>query len=96
MIEVDVFEILAEEICGQCSYRQHIITSCYDECPFQKHFAELRAKCEDIYKDADYLADLAADEDSWDFDYPHNNYNPYEDGMFLAKQETERRMEALA
>ena len=68
MIEVDVFEILAEEICGQCSYRQHIMSSCYDECPFQKHFAELRAKCEDIYKDADYLADLAADEDSVEYE----------------------------
>ena len=61
MIEADVFEILAEEICDQCSYRHNIMTSCYDECPFKKHFAELRAKCDDIFKDADYLAELVAD-----------------------------------
>ena len=68
MIEVDVFEILADEICGQCSYRQHIMSSCYDECPFQKHFAELRAKCEDIYRDADYLAELVAEDDSVEYE----------------------------
>ena len=68
MIEVDVFEILAEEICGQCSYRQHIMSSCYDECPFQKHFAELRAKCDDIFKDADYLAELVAEDDSVEYE----------------------------
>ncbi len=81
MIETDVFEVLAEEICDQCSYRHYIMSSCYDECPFKEHFAELRSKCADIYKDADYLADLASEEDSWDFDYPHDDYTPYEEAL---------------
>ena len=63
MIETDIFEVLAEEICDQCSYRHYIMSSCYDECPFKEHFEELRSKCADIYKDADYLAELAAKED---------------------------------
>ena len=67
MIETDVFEVLKEEICEQCSYKQNVWT-CYDDCPFKEHFAELRAKCEDIYKDADYLAELASDEDSVEYD----------------------------
>ena len=97
MIETDVFEVLAEEICDQCSYRHYIMSSCYDECPFKEHFEELRSKCADIYRDASYLADLVAEEDSWDFDYPSDDYNPYEDYMLLAKQESEKRMkEALA
>ena len=97
MIETDIFEVLAEEICDQCSYRHYIMSSCYDECPFKEHFEELRSKCADIYRDASYLADLVAEEDSWDFDYPHDDYNPHEDYMLLAKQESEKRMkEALA
>ena len=69
MIEIDVFECLKEEICEQCDYKQFVWT-CYDDCPFKDHFAELRAKCDDIFKDADYLAELVAEyEDEEPEDY---------------------------
>ena len=44
-------------------------------------------KCEDIDRDANYLLDLAAEEDEeFNFDYPHDNYNPFEDYELFLKR----------
>ena len=67
MIEFDVFEELRYDICEACVHRKRIWV-CSDDCPFKDHFAELRAKCKDIEKDASYLSDLASDDNSVEYE----------------------------
>ena len=61
--EILVDELIANEVCEHCALRVENLM-CRKECPYQNFFDELAIKCEDINRDANYLLDLAADEDN--------------------------------
>ncbi len=84
---IDTQAMIADEVCSHCARQEKLWQCRRTTCPYQNFFEELAMKCEDIDRDANYLLDLAAEEDEeFNFDYPHDNYNPFEDYELFLKR----------
>ena len=49
---IDIFDAVTYEICANCH------EDCGDVCKYEGYLTELRVKCEDVQKDAEWLIEV--------------------------------------